>query len=80
MALRIKGALSECPAAGLREPVAAIVFLDQPVAEEPLDRLVEAVAERAAEVRPRQPDRVREFAQTPIRCASKRPQQLLIDG
>jgi nucleoside 2-deoxyribosyltransferase len=80
MALRVECPFGDGVAAALGKPVAAIMFLDQPLAEQPLDRLVQAVAERPTEVCPRQPNGVCELAKTAIRRVPKRPQQLLIQG
>jgi hypothetical protein len=40
MALRVECAFGDGVTAALGKPVAAIVFLDQALAEQPLDRLV----------------------------------------
>lgn len=71
----VERTIGERTATLLGEAVAALVFLDEAVGEQPLDRLMQTVAERTTEVRSRQPDRLRKVSQAAIRSVPDRTQQ-----
>ena len=63
----------------LRDAIAPAVLLDQALADEVDDPLAHPASRGSAEVRPRQPDRVGELLDAPVRRVAERSKQVLVE-